>query len=41
MKLGHWQKIQELHMYSLSTPGVKIEVIFDQWVAVSEMRADF
>ncbi len=40
--LGIWKKFQMLHMmHTLSTPGVKIELIFALWAAVSEIQADF
>ncbi len=41
MKLGHWQQIQKLYIYFLSTPGVKIGLSFTLWAAIFEMRADF
>ncbi len=28
MKLGHWQRFQKFHIYSLSNPRVEIELIF-------------
>ncbi len=37
-QLGHLPKF---HIYSLSTPGVDIEIIFTLGAAVSEMQADF
>ena len=37
-QLGHLPKF---HIYSLSTPGVEIELIFTLGAAVSEIRADF
>ncbi len=42
MKLGIGPKVQQLHIYSLSTPveGVDIELIFALWAAVSEIRAN-
>ncbi len=40
-QLDHWPKFQKLHIYSLSTPGVEIELIFALRAGVSEIRADF
>ncbi len=37
-QLGHLSKF---HIYSLSTPGVVIELIFTLGAAVSEIQADF
>ncbi len=41
MKLGNWLKCQMLHIYSRSTPGIKIELIFALQGAVSEIRVSF
>ena len=41
MKLGHWQKLKKLQLYSLSTPGVEFEHIFALRAAVSEIRPNF
>ncbi len=43
MKLGHWPKCQELHIYSLSLvpKGVEIELIFALRTVVSEVMANF
>ncbi len=41
MKLGNWQKIQKLHIYSVSAVGVEIELIFALWAVVSEIQANF
>ena len=35
-------KVPEVvHLYSLSTPGIKIEFIFTLWAAVSKIQDDF
>ncbi len=40
-QIGHLPKFQKLHIYSISTSGVEIELIFTLWAAVSEIRAHF
>ncbi len=37
MQLDHWPKFQKLHIYSLSTLGVDIELIFSLWAEVKEI----
>ena len=39
-QLGHLPKFQKLHLYSISTSGVEIKLIFTLWAAFSEIRAD-
>ncbi len=41
MKPGHWTNFQKLHIYSLCTQGVEIELIFAFTTAVCEIQADF
>ncbi len=40
-RLGHLPMFQKLHIYSISTSGVEIELIFTLWAAVSQIYADF
>ncbi len=42
-QLGHLPKFQKFHIFSISTSGVKIELIFTLhvWAAVFEIHADF
>ncbi len=41
MNLGHWQKLQKVHIQSLSIAGAEIELSFALWAAVSEMQVNF
>ncbi len=41
MKLGLGKSYWHLHIYSLSTPGVEIELIFALWAAIFETWDDF
>ena len=36
-KVPHWKKFQKMHIYSYSTPGVEIKLIFALRAAVSEI----
>ncbi len=40
-QLGHLPKFQKLHIYSISTSRIKIELIFALRAAVSEIQVDF
>ncbi len=41
MKLGHWPKCQQLHIYPLSNPGGRNRACFSSTAVVSEILADF
>ena len=42
MKLGHWQKFQQFHIYSSFHPnGLKLNLFFALWAAISEIQAHF
>ncbi len=40
-QLGHLPKFQKLHIFSISTSGVEIKLIFALRAAVSEIQANF